>query len=192
MALHRTKLAIGAAMLALTLVWPATPGSASAAGVTTGESALVTDEETLAMQQALRAEVAQRETLTAQGSVCYAVHLQNIQGWLYPYCDGKIAGTVGQNRQLEAFAVYGSGGDVCYFAHVQSIGWQEQRCDNEMAGTMGGNLQVEGIKITARLYRICYEAHVQNIGWQGQRCGGELAGTVGQNRQIEAITIDMK
>ncbi|MDG4783025.1 hypothetical protein O7614_25500 [Micromonospora sp. WMMD961] len=177
----------------MTLIWPATASSAAVPDETATNSSFVTDDETRAMRQALQAEVNRRTTLSATGSVCYAVHLQNIDGWLYPYCDGQIAGTTGQNRQIEAFAVTGTGG-VCYSAHVQNIGWQSERCDNEDAGTMGRNLQLEAFKVkaTGAIHRICYEAHVQNLGWQGQRCDGQVAGTVGQNRQIEAMAIDMK
>lgn len=195
MTLHGTKKVVGAAMLALALLWPATPSSAVAVDAAAAESTLVTEEDTVAMQQALQAEALRRTTLTGVPSICYTVHMQNIPGWLFPpRCDGQIAGTTGENRQIEAFlASSASTTGICYRAHVQTIGWQtELRCDGEMAGTMGGNLQLEAFTMNHPIFRICYEAHVQNLGWQGQRCDGQTAGTVGQNRQIEALAIDLK
>ncbi|MEU9829318.1 hypothetical protein [Micromonospora chersina] len=181
------------------LVWPAAPGlaqpahRATASAVAKADTGLeLTRQERLDMMANLRAEADRRAALTGVGSVCYNVHVQNIYGWLGPYCDGKIAGTTGQNRQLEAMMVSGSGGNVCYEAHVQGYGWMGDVCDGDIAGTYGENRQMEAFTVTAWYYKICYEAHVQNLGWQGQRCDGQIAGTTGQNRQIEAITIDMK
>ncbi|MFG1804611.1 hypothetical protein ACGFI4_31155 [Micromonospora carbonacea] len=147
---------------------------------------------TEASERVAAAAKQRRAVGAAARSVCYEVHVQNI-GWQGVRCDGQVAGTTGQNRQVEAIAIAVSSdvGAVCYQAHLQNIGWQAVRCDGQVAGTIGQNRQMEAIAIDVAVGSICYQAHVQNIGWQGVRCDGQVAGTTGQNRQIEAIAISV-
>ena len=56
--------------------------------------------------------------------VSIMAHVQN-KGWIGPFTNGQIAGTVGQSLRLEAVKITASGGrHICYQAHVQNVGGQ--------------------------------------------------------------------
>ncbi|MDR6319945.1 hypothetical protein [Actinoplanes couchii] len=177
-------------LIATVLAVPA--GPASAGGLRPGvESAAAGEFDQATMDRVgaeLAATAAHRSRVLGRVSVCYNAHLADI-GWQGQRCDGRIAGTTGENRRMEAIMISLGDGTVCYNAHLADIGWQGQRCDNAVAGTTGQSRRMEAIKVVSAAADICYDAHVQNIGWQGRRCGGATAGTTGQSRQMEAIRI---
>ena len=55
----------------------------------------------------------------------YRVHLADI-GWTDWFQGGEIAGTVGENRRLEAIEFL-CGKVIAAEGHVQDIGWQGER-----------------------------------------------------------------
>lgn len=127
-------------------------------------------------------------------SICYTTHIQDI-GWQNQVKDGKMAGTEGQAKRLEAIKITLkdlSGVKIKYQTHIQDIGWQDWKYDGTLAGTEGQSKRLEAIKIELEesdKYSIMYRVHIQDIGWQDWRYDGEKAGTEGQSKRLEAIQI---
>lgn len=124
----------------------------------------------------------------------YRAHCANF-GWQEPVTDGQIAGTIGENRALEAFRVEDLGVEnlgIHAFAHVQDLGWSEGNLLNEDVGSTGLGKHIEAVKIgligeRANDYDLFYRLHVQDTGFLNWSKNGELNGTVGGNKQAEAI-----
>lgn len=130
-------------------------------------------------------------------SVLYAAHVQD-DGWQDYVENGEMAGTTGQNKQVEALKIklYGQpyDGVVSYAVHISDIGWQEAVSTDEIAGTVGENRQIEAIRISldgemADYYDIYYRVHSSEFGWLGWAKNGENAGSQGYARQVEALEI---
>ena len=156
----------------------------------------------------------------AEPMLYYSVHAQSF-GWMNPVSNGATAGTVGQSKRLEAFAIQISTGNakskdgkkltggVVYRAHMQNLGWINpvaQKADKSSirrdinsgnyAGVTGRSLRMEAFTVfltgkLAQEYDIIYRAHVQGIGWQPWFKNGNIAGTVGQGRRVEAMEIKL-
>ncbi|MGF0031905.1 GH25 family lysozyme [Bariatricus sp. SGI.154] len=132
-------------------------------------------------------------------SVQYSTHVQDI-GWQSYVENGKIAGTTGQNKQIEALRVKIVGqeyeGKIEYRTHVEDIGWQSYVSNGNVAGTEGKNKQVEAISIRltgemASKYDIYYCVHSSDFGWLGWAKNGANAGSEGYGKQVEAIRIQL-
>ena len=86
--------------------------------------------------------------------IIYQAHTANI-GWMNWVENGKIAGTTGQSRSMEALniKIYGNDGEqysdlsVQYRAHVANIGWMDWVKDGQTAGTTGRSLPMEAVEI---------------------------------------------
>ncbi len=127
--------------------------------------------------------------------VKYSTHVQYI-GWQNTRVDGKLAGTTGEAKRVEAIKINSSNlpqnARIKYQAHVQYEGWQNWKNEGEIAGTTGKERRMEAIRIKlegTEKYSITYRVHVQNQGWQEWCYDGETAGTVGEEKRIEAIEI---
>ncbi len=129
--------------------------------------------------------------------ITYRAHVAE-DGWQNPVADGKLAGTTGEARAVEALTVglvnQPYAGSVAVRAHVQDIGWQDYVTDGAVAGTTGQSKHLEAVQIEltdemAKHYDVYYRVHVANIGWMGTAKNGELAGTQGYGYGIEAIQI---
>lgn len=128
----------------------------------------------------------------------YRAHVMD-KGWLSHVILGETAGTIGEERRMEAFRITlknGSLSGVSYRAHCADIGWQGWKTSSQIAGTQGQKRQIEGIqiKLTNGLdnkYDIYYRAHCANYGWLGWAKNGELAGTTGKNTRMEAFQIEI-
>lgn len=128
----------------------------------------------------------------------FQAYVQDI-GWQKAVGNGKVAGTVGQGKRLEAISINlmdGTRNMIQYNAHVQNIGWQGWRDSGTVAGTTGKNLRMEAIRIRlvgeyAKVLDIYYRAHVQNGGWLGWAANGEPAGTAGASLRMEALQIQV-
>ena len=120
-------------------------------------------------------------------------------GWQKAVGNGKVAGTVGQGKRIEALLINfmdGTTNMIQYNAHVQNIGWQGWKESGAVAGTAGKNLRLEAVRIRlvgeyAQVLDIYYRAHVQNGGWLGWAANGEPAGTAGASLRMEAIQIQV-
>ena len=128
----------------------------------------------------------------------FQAYVQDI-GWQKAVGNGKVAGTVGQGKRIEALLINmmdGTTNMIQYNAHVQNIGWQGWKNSGNVAGTTGKNLRMEAIRIKlvgqyAKVLDIYYRAHVQNGGWLGWAANGEPAGTAGASLRLEALQIQV-
>lgn len=126
----------------------------------------------------------------------YQTHVETI-GWQNVFSEGKLAGTTGQNKQVEAIKLFLDStqfGNISYKAHVQDFGWQNAVSGGQLSGTTGLAKQMEAIQIKltgqlATIFSVKYRVHVQDIGWQNWVFDDEIAGTIGKAKQIEAIEI---
>lgn len=159
-----------------------------------------------------------REVSNGEPSITYSVHCEKY-GWMSPVSDGRMAGTSGESKRLEAIgitinsngAVDEQGnpltGGIKYRTHVERIGWQDWvessidgdsisvMIDNQKyAGTMGRSLRLEGIEIQltgniANYYDVYYRTHVESKGWMSLVCNGAMSGTEGESKRLEGIEI---
>ena len=136
--------------------------------------------------------------------IAYEAHVSDI-GWQENVFTGEVAGTTGQNKNMEAFKMWLSNmsgesygddykGGIEYRAHVSDVGWQNWVSDNEVAGTTGQGKKMEAlqIRLTGEMQKYCdiyYRAHVANFGWLGWAKNGEIAGTTGYSYGLQAIQV---
>ncbi|MFE9404135.1 polysaccharide deacetylase [Streptomyces sp. NPDC006530] len=126
--------------------------------------------------------------------VCYAAHVQDI-GWQPAVCDGNVAGTTGQSRQMEALAISTSDvGGVCANAHLADIGWQGWACGRDgdvvTVGTTGQSRRMEALGVQVGTGSVGAQAHVEGYGWLSSVSGNPVyAGTTGQSRRMEAVRV---
>lgn len=124
------------------------------------------------------------------------VHLQDIGDRTY-HAD-EFAGTRGQSRRLEGFAIRIQpavpGLTMQYMAHLQDIGDTPWCKEGDFVGTRGQSRRLEGFAIklagpNASHYTVSYMAHLQNIGDTSFLSDGEFCGTRGQSRRVEGICV---
>lgn len=137
--------------------------------------------------------------IVATPDITYQAHCADI-GWMSKVGNRKIAGTTGQERQLEGIKINllntdGKNG-IQYRAHVGEVGWQDWKTSGQLAGTTGQAKRMEAIEIklagdVANRFDIYYRVHVEDIGWLGWAKNGETAGTTGGARRAEAIQIQL-
>lgn len=129
----------------------------------------------------------------------YQAHVAG-EGWQAEVCNGQIAGTVGQNKAIEAVRITGievpDGVNLGVAGHalVQDMGWGEDAVINQDIGSTGQNKHLEAIKLglygdNATDYDIWYRLHVQDKGFLDWCRNSEPNGTEGENLQAEAIQI---
>lgn len=130
-------------------------------------------------------------------SLTYQAHIQD-NGWLNTVNENSIAGTVGQNKRMEALIInlkdFDGKDGIQYRAHVSSIGWQNWNSSGEIAGTTGKSKAIEAIQIKlssslSGYFDIYYRIHSANYGWLGWAKNGAIAGTTGGGLRAEAIQI---
>ena len=123
------------------------------------------------------------------GTVSYQVHARDI-GWCNWQCDGKMAGSTGQNRRIEAFRLVPVG-ETDVTVHIKDIGNKEYKniTKDTVLGTTGQDKRIESIKITGKDTCYLYRVQQKNIGWTDWMSNGEWAGVQGKSLQIEAIEI---
>lgn len=139
---------------------------------------------------------AYREKMTR---VQYEAHVQDI-GWQGAVENDAIAGTVGQNKKIEALKIklyeQEFKGDVEYSVYVEGEGWQSYVSNGKISGTVGKNKKVEAVSIRlkgdiAEQYNIYYRVHSSDIGWQGWAKDGDKAGTEFLKKKVEALQIQL-
>ena len=132
-------------------------------------------------------------------SVSYSTHVQSY-GWMGSVKDGKMSGTKGESKRLEAIKIalqdspYSGG--ITYSSHVQGKGWISNVSDNASSGSTGQGKRLEAIKINltgevAKNYDVYYRVHSQTFGWLDWAKNGEVAGTEGLSKRLEAIEIKL-
>lgn len=122
----------------------------------------------------------------------YQAHVSG-KGWM-DAVNGGTAGTVGQNRALEAIKIDMRKLDfkIKARAHIQNIGLKDFGYikHDTVIGTTGKGLQIEAIELIAdglNGKKLQTRVHIQDIGWTRWTSG--TIGTVGMNKKIEAIEI---
>ena len=130
--------------------------------------------------------------------ISYSTHIQSY-GWQNYVYNGKMSGTSGQAKRLEAIKIKLKNqdytGNVEYRTHIQSYGWETywKRNDN-ISGKVGESKRLEAIQIRltgemAEHYDVYYRVHAQKFGWLGWARNGESAGTEGYAYRLEGIEI---
>lgn len=122
----------------------------------------------------------------------YQAHASG-KGWMHAV-NGGIAGTVGQNRALEAIKIDMRKLDfkIKARAHIQNIGLKDFGYikHDTVIGTTGKGLHLEAIELIAeglKGKKLQTRVHIQDIGWTRWTSG--MIGTVGMNKKIEAIEL---
>lgn len=122
----------------------------------------------------------------------YQAHASG-KGWM-DAVNGGIAGTVGQNRALEAIKIDMRKLDfkIKARAHIQNIGLKDFGYikHDTVIGTTGKGLHLEAIELIAeglKGKKLQTRVHIQDIGWTRWTSG--MIGTVGMNKKIEAIEL---
>lgn len=122
----------------------------------------------------------------------YQAHVSG-KGWM-DAVNGGTAGTVGQNRALEAIKIDMRKLDfkIKARAHIQNIGLKDFGYikHDTVIGTTGKGLHLEAIELIAeglKGKKLQTRVHIQDIGWTRWTSG--MIGTIGMNKKIEAIEI---
>ena len=129
-------------------------------------------------------------------TVSYRSHVQGI-GWQAWKKNGKMSGTRGEGRRLEALQMKVSGDKklgIRYKAYVEGSGWQTFRKNGVTAGTTGTGKRIEAIKVELTgankdKYDVYYRVQVESYGWLGWARNGEKCGTEGYGKRVEAINV---
>lgn len=129
-------------------------------------------------------------------SVSYSTHVEKY-GWMAAVTDGKLSGTSGQKKRMEALKINIKDNPnlgIQYSTHVQKNGWMNWVSNGTLSGTSGEAKRLEAIKIKltgkdAEKYDVYYRVHAEKNGWLGWAKNGEEAGTEGFGRRLEAIEI---
>lgn len=130
----------------------------------------------------------------------YSTHVQDY-GWLSTVYDGKMSGTTGQSKRLEAIIINlvdpEFEGGIEYRAHIENIGWEQGViAGGNMAGTQGRSLRLEAMEINltgmmAEKYDIYYRTHCQEFGWLDWTKNGQRSGSEGFSYRLEGIEIKL-
>jgi hypothetical protein len=122
----------------------------------------------------------------------YQAHVSG-KGWM-DAVNGGTAGTVGQNRALEAIKIDMRKLDfkIKARAHIQNIGLKDFGYikHDTVIGTTGKGLHLEAIELIAeglKGKKLQTRVHIHDIGWTRWTSG--MIGTVGMNKKIEAIEL---
>lgn len=189
---------------------------------TTGESLRVeavkiklekTNENSGQPEEISEDEVSDEQTkeLSEESHVEYRVHIRN-KGWQSWKKDGELAGTTGEELQIEAIQIRLIGEitkeyEVYYKSHVADFGWLGLVKGEELSGTEGMSKRVEALMIglekseneqnlSERGYikgyskeNLKYSGHVQDSGNTSEVYGGGTLGTTGCSKRLEALKI---
>lgn len=119
-------------------------------------------------------------------------------GWQTAVGNDGVAGTVGQNRAMEAMQLSLSdssiSGGISYSAHVSNIGWQSAVSDGVTSGTVGQGQQMQAVKISltgdvSNYFVVWYRVHISDYGWLGWTKNGSPAGTTKLGIPVQALQV---
>ena len=149
------------------------------------------------------------------GSIEYQAHAQS-HGWMNWQTEGKVAGTEGEAKRLEAIRIRLTGEmeeryDVWYRVHCAtwgSLGWAK---NGEVAGTVGYHKAVESLEIRIlpkgsdgypqdkpasleqeKIGALSVSAGVSGQGGTLAAGNGGIVGNAGQGRALETIQLQME
>lgn len=123
------------------------------------------------------------------GEVSYQGHLRQY-GWANWQCDGRMIGSVGQNRRIEALRIK----PVIHMdvmVHIAGIGDKAYRniTQDTVIGTIGQGKRLESLCINSGDTVYLYRVHQKDLGWSAWCVNGQWAGVKGKSKQIEAVEI---
>ncbi|MEV6393506.1 hypothetical protein AB0M39_01755 [Streptomyces sp. NPDC051907] len=133
---------------------------------------------------------------TEKVKVCYRAHVAG-KGWMEWNCDGQFAGTVGENRAIEAMEIQVWGrGYFCANAHIRNVGWETPHGECvasgqvKRVGTVGQAQPMEAVSVTLSYGSLEGIGQVQDIGWIGPFRGTRVeVGTTGKGKNLELVTL---
>lgn len=140
--------------------------------------------------------------LATKYDISYRTHVQDI-GWQPWVTNGKVAGTEGQAKRVEAIQIRllaktGASdpvpvGVTTYNVHSQDIGWGPNVKDGAVAGVLGKRLEALKLKASSEQVSgdISYRAHVQDIGWMSWQTSANFIGTTGRSLRMEAFEVKL-
>lgn len=130
--------------------------------------------------------------------------------------NGKVSGTTGQSRSIEALRMTLSRElsdrySIWYRVHSAEFGWLDWACDGADAGSAGYGKPAQAVQVvvlkkgssapgaTSNPFRdrsdepasVSVRAHVSNIGWMGTVSDGKVAGTTGRGLSLEALNCSL-
>ena len=164
------------------------------------ESQKESDDQTEKVENTQKSEEVQLQTFSVKEqkpTIKYSTHVQS-HGWLEYVNEGKMSGTEGEAKRLEAIKIQlenaPENSGIEYRTHVQSYGWQDWKKNNQLSGTQGEAKRLEAIQIKLtgdieKQYDVYYRVHAQTYGWLDWAKNGESAGTAGLAKRLEAIEI---
>lgn len=118
------------------------------------------------------------------------VHVAD-KGWLPDVGLGEVAGTTGENRQMEAIILYSEKISLEYRVHVKDKGWLEWVRNGQISGTTGESRRIEAMEIKSSK-PLKVSEHIQDVGWMPPSKGKEIhIGTEGKGLQMEALKIEL-
>lgn len=130
--------------------------------------------------------------------ICYQAHVAG-DGWKDWVSDGEIAGTIEENRRMEAIRIKMGGSapkemNVTYQTYLQDIGWRGWVSDGLLAGTTGEGRDMQALRIKLTNappgYAITYQGYMGiEDGWTEWVSDGETVGVTELNRRLEAVCI---
>jgi uncharacterized protein YjdB len=130
-------------------------------------------------------------------AISYQAYVQSA-GWQNMVNDGILAGTIGQDKRLEAIKIWNPsvGGQVCYQAYVQDIGWQGLQCNGGLAGTTGAAKRMQALTIWYNNApfgsSLQFRGHMANTGWEPIKNSGSTIGTAnGAVVRIEGVELNV-
>ncbi len=123
------------------------------------------------------------------GEVSYQGHLRQI-GWANWQCDGRMIGSIGQNRRIEALRIKPVN-HMDVTVHIRNIGDKVYKniTKDTVIGTTKQSLRLEAMKIESGDTVYLYRVHQKDIGWSRWCVNGQWAGIKGKSKQIEAVEI---
>jgi Clostridial hydrophobic W len=111
--------------------------------------------------------------------IAYQAHVAGI-GWMPEVRDGRVAGTTGQGRQMEAVRIRlvnpRAGQHVCYQAYVAGLRWLPPVCDGAVGGTTGQGTE------DGSPSRLAHPVSRGPYGGRGRRAGWIVDGRRGARR----------
>lgn len=122
-------------------------------------------------------------------SLSIKTHVQG-DGWIGPFYEGDVAGTVGQSKRMEAISITSYDGTrIRYRVYVDGLGWSNWASHGQVVGTIGESRAITAIELTTdgRGSDVAYQVHVADRGWLDWLYAGSVAGDF--QHPIEAISI---
>ena len=127
-----------------------------------------------------------QESGDSKGVISYQTHVRS-KGWLSWKCDGQTAGSIGQNRRIEALHIDAPNLKEVG-VHVKTYGdkYYKNPTASTLIGTTNEQKRIEAIILKSDEPYV-YRVHQKTYGWSDWKFCGCWAGVRGAAKQLEAI-----